>query len=247
MPTFLPATITDRKEWDEGLFSLVLDRSVPFVAGQFLTLSRVDGGDRRTRRAYSVASAPGEPLEFLIVEVEDGAVSPLLRALEPGDPLFVSDRGKGLFTLDEVPDGRDLWLVATGTGFAPYRSLLRAGEVFDRFEHVVMVYGTRRAAQHAYREELQALCDNHHDRFTVVGLTSREPATGTDLSGRITDRFADGRLERAADRLMSAEHSQVMLCGNPAMISEMLVLLSERGLQRNSRRDPGQVTTEKYW
>ncbi len=244
-PSFAPATITHRVDWDEGLFTLTLDRAADFRAGQFLTLSRDPDGGRHARRAYSIASAPGAPLEFFIVEVEDGQVSPGLRALQPGDPLWTTTRGKGLFTLDDVPPGRELWMVATGTGLAPYLSMIREGSVFQAHERVILAYGARHRSHLAYLDELAA----HADRqpLTVLTLTSREPAGDGHLAGRVTARFEDGALEDAAGARVAPDRSHVLLCGNPAMIADMMALLEARGLTRHTRRSPGHVTTEKYW
>ncbi|MFK7929467.1 MAG: ferredoxin--NADP reductase [Myxococcota bacterium] len=247
MPTFHSTTIAARRNWDAGLFSLTLNTQVPFAAGQFLTLSRDPDGGRHRRRAYSVASKPDEPLEFLIVEVEGGAVSPLLSDLQPGDAIHVSDAGKGFFVPADVPSAPDLWLMATGTGVAPYRAMLREASLFDRFERIILVYGARTKAQHAYAQEFDALAQANAGRFQWIGLTSQEQATASTLHGRMTTRLIDGQLEARAKRPIDPRHSQVMLCGNPSMISEMLDGLERRGLSRNSRRHPGQVTIEKYW
>ena len=266
MPTWLPATVVEHRPWTAGLFTLVLDRDVPFEAGQFLTLTRDPDGDRHTRRAYSVASAPGEPLEFYIVEVEEGAVSPGLGELRPGDTVYVSDKGKGLFTLAEVPEGAtDLWMVATGTGLAPFRSMLRDGarlrnaadgtpealerdsHVLRRFERIFLVYGARHSDQLGYVHELSALASCCPGRLTPLPLVSREDPGPDALGGRVTDRLRDGSLEATAGATIEPGRSHVLLCGNPAMIKEMQAMLEERGMVRHTRRAPGHLSYEKYW
>lgn len=244
--TWQPTTIVHRHDWSEGLFTLRLDSTADFKAGQFVNLTCNPDGDRHTRRAYSIASAPGAPLEFFIVEVLDGKVSPMLCNLQPGDPLYTTTRGKGLFTLDELPDARDLWMVSTGTGLAPYLSMMREGTVFDRYERLILVYGARYGHQHAYGPELDNLVQERDGQLVVQRLTSREEIDSA-LPGRVTARLRDGGLERAVDLAIDAAHSHVLLCGNPAMIMEMNEILGERGLTRNSRREPGHVTFEKYW
>jgi ferredoxin--NADP+ reductase len=244
--TFEQARVAAHREWADGLFSLVLDRSVPFTAGQFLTLSKDPEAGRGSRRAYSIASAPGQPLEFLVIEVDDGAVSPGLSALRPGDPLWTTTRGKGLFGLAEVPTTpRRLWMVATGTGVAPYISMLREGTVLERFDEVVLVYGVRQRGHLAYLDDLHAL--QARGGFRIIDLVSREDPLPGGLPGRITDRFRSGDLERALGHQVEADDTHVMLCGNPAMITDMMALLAERGMRRHSAREPGHITTEKYW
>lgn len=140
------ATVTERQVWDDGLFTSTLDLVRDFKPGQFATLGlEVDG--EPVKRAYSIASAPGAPLEFYVVQVDDGKLSPRLFALEPGDQVWVRDRIAGLFTLDRVEDGGVLWLVGTGTGLAPYISMLREGSLWERWDRVVVVHGARHARQ----------------------------------------------------------------------------------------------------
>lgn len=245
--TLLPTRVHARHDWSPGLFSLTFDRAVPLRAGQFVTVSAQPDSDRHTRRAYSVASAPGEPTELLVVEVEDGRISPLLASTAPGDTLFVSDVGRGLFTLDEVPPDKELWLIATGTGLAPYRSMLREGRLFAQHRRVILVYGVREPAHLAYLDEIQALAASCGGVLQVIALCSRAAPPPGGLPGRITERLADGALEAAAGTVFHPGHSHALLCGNPAMIDDMIAQLGARGLTRHTRRAPGHITTERYW
>lgn len=245
--TLAPTTVRSRRDWAPGLFSLVLDAEVPMTAGQFVTVGTLPEGDRHSRRAYSAASAPGEPLELLVVEVEDGRVSPMLAGTQPGDTLYVSDRGKGLFTTEGLPEDRELWLIATGTGLAPYLSMLREGQILRSFPKIVLAYGVREPEHLAYLDELVALEQSHPEILTVVPLCSRTDPPPSGLRGRVTSRLLDGTLEHRAGASITAEASHVLLCGNPTMIDEMVRLLMARGLERHSRRVPGQITTERYW
>lgn len=245
--TLEPTTVLARRDWAPGLFSLVLDAEIPMTAGQFVTVGTVAEGDRHSRRAYSAASAPGAPLELLVVEVEDGRVSPMLAGTQAGDTLYVSDRGKGLFTVDGLPEDRELWLIATGTGLAPYLSMLREGAIFTQFPKIVLAYGVRQSEHLAYLDELRQMEAAHEDSLRVVPLCSRtEPPEG-GLRGRVTERLLDGTLEHTAGTHIERERSHVLLCGNPKMIDEMTGLLMARGLQRHSRRVPGHITAERYW
>jgi ferredoxin--NADP+ reductase len=147
-----------RRDWAEGLATFHLDGETPeFRAGQFLRLG-VDLGEREPlSRPYSVASAPGEPLEFFIVRVDGGALTPRLFDLPLGAELKVHPRAGGVFTLGMVPDAETLWFISTGTGLAPFVSMLRQGEPFERFERVVVVQCVRQPEQLCYVEELNAL------------------------------------------------------------------------------------------
>ncbi|MCK6524063.1 ferredoxin--NADP reductase, partial [Myxococcota bacterium] len=217
-----------------------------FNAGQFLRLG-VDLGEREPlSRPYSVASAPGEPLEFFIVRVEGGALTPRLFDLPLGAELKVHPRAGGVFTLGMVPDAETLWFISTGTGLAPFVSMLRQGEPFARFERVVVVQCVRQPDQLCYLDELSALAAARPGRLTQVNLATRAPAENT-LFCRITQAFEDGRLEQAAEASLTPERAQVMLCGNPEMVADMQTLLGERGMRKNRKREPGHITVEKYW
>lgn len=243
MSDWIEAHLTDRVQWDRSLFTFRLDVAMDFVPGQFATLG-LDIGTHPVHRPYSIASAPGEPLEFFIVEVEGGQLSPRLAALRPGDTVWVRQRITGLFTVEYAPDAEVLWLMSTGTGLAPYISMLRAGVLWDRYPNIVVVQCSRQGANLAYQEELASFCGHHGVRS--INAVSREAVPGA-YHGRITQAFRDGALERLGDAPLTPETSHVMLCGNPEMVKEMQSLLEERGMKRHNRRQPGHVTLERYW
>lgn len=233
-----------RTEWAPGLVTLRLGVEPSFEAGQFFNLGLYLEGVF-IRRAYSAASAPGEPLEFFIAEVNDGEFSPALFALSEGQHIWVEDKPQGFFTLRYVPDAEDLWLVATGTGLGPFIAMLRSGAVWQRFRRVIAVHGVRDTAQLAYRTELAAWSEQYP--LSAVTCLSRVQAAPPFLSGRVTEALLDGRLELAAGASIGPERSHVMLCGNPEMVTQMSTLLQERGLSKHRQRKPGHITTEKYW
>jgi ferredoxin--NADP+ reductase len=236
-----------RRDWAAGLATLEVAAEVEaFEPGQFVNLALEVGGAIE-RRSYSIASAPGEPLRFLVTEVKDGKLTPHLLRLAPGDALFVEPKPQGFFTLKWLPPARELWLVATGTGLGPFLSILASSEPWQRFERVVLVHGVRESSQLAHHDELVRLGAERPGRFTLVAALSREPAAPDLLHGRVTTLLAHGELERAAGVSLDPERSHVMLCGNPAMIEEMTKLLGERGLRKHRVRSPGHITFEKYW
>ncbi len=239
------AAIAHVHQWAPGLRTLRLAAALPpFRAGQFVRLGLEEG---RLGRSYSMASAPGEPPEFLVVDVEGGALSPRLLALGVGDPVWVDPRPAGRFALERVPDAATLFLIASGTGLGPYVSMLRTPEPWERFDRLVVVHGVRVAAHFAYREELERRSQEHGGQLVWVGAVTREPAPEGALQGRVTDLLRSGALEAAAGERLDPARSQVMLCGNPAMVDEVQALLATRGLRRNRPRAPGHVTFEKYW
>jgi ferredoxin--NADP+ reductase len=250
--SFLPAKVTARTEWAPGLVTLTLGAAAfDFEPGQFVSLADPKRG-AASKRAYSLASAPGAPPEFFLNRVPGGALSPTLVDTAVGESVLLQSVPSGFFTLGEVPEHtRDLWLIATGTGLGPYISMLRSAALFARFEHVVLVHGARLASELAYAAEISALKQARPGQFEYVPATSQDAPGpgpgGTILSGRITAHLASGRLEERAGLSVSAEHGHVLLCGNPGMIQEVTSLLGERGLRRHRRRTPGHISTEKYW
>lgn len=232
-----------RRDWTGELFTLTVGADVePFVAGQFLRLGLVEE-DRFVSRAYSVASAPGAPLEFFVALVREGALTPALHELGPGDALAVTARAAGHFTLEHVSVLPALWLIATGTGLAPYLSMLRAGELWARWGRVVLVHGVRTHADLAYGEEIRQLCGTRG--LIYLPVVSREPPQDGVFGGRIPQQIA--ALEAAAGVALAPESSHVLLCGNPAMIEEMDALLAARGMGHDRPSRPGNVTIERYW
>lgn len=239
--------IVQRKHvWANGLFTLEVKAPdvKSFTAGQFLQLG-LEQADGHLHRPYSVASPHGEVLDFFIVLVEDGALTPHLWKLEEGDRLDVSERAAGSFTLAHCPDAKDLWLVATGTGLAPYIAMLRTPEPWERFEHIAVVHGVRYTSDLAYIEELRAHEAAHPERFKYVPMVSREDFPGA-LRGRITHSIPNGKLEEVAQQPFSTD-SCIMMCGNPDMLNEAEAIFLERGIHRHKRKDPGQIVVERYW
>lgn len=216
-----------------------------FIPGQFFNVGlNLNGG--RVRRAYSAASAPHAPLEFVISRVQEGQLTPSLFEIQVGQSVEIDDGATGFFTLDFLPPGvSDLWLVATGTGIGPYISMLRAGAL-DQYERVVLVHGARRATELTYGAELAAFASKP-GRFYVPALTGPGEVVPSGLHGRIPALVRSAALDDSTGVSLDPERSHVLLCGNPDMIKDGIVALEERGLRRHKRREPGHITTEKYW
>jgi ferredoxin--NADP+ reductase len=255
------ARVVAHFSWTERLFSLQVEApEIRFIAGQFasLALPTPEGSiEPMLARPYSFVNAPDSttshaPHEFLIVELLQGMLSPRLARLREGDAIWIGN-AYGYFVCDEVPAAPSLWMMATGTGIAPFLSLLRSDELWWKFGQVVLVHGVRRAEELVYSEVIAAVQRERGDRFSYAPFVSRGIVNGEwmdrekGFSGRITVALADGRLEKAIGRTIDKETTQVMLCGNPAMVEEVQQLLGERGMRRHRKRAPGQITTETYW
>jgi ferredoxin--NADP+ reductase len=237
-----------------NLFTLRTSRDpgFRFSAGQFARLGVRKPSGCIVWRAYSMVSAPhDEFLDFFSIVVPDGEFTSELSRLKVGDELLVDRQAFGFLTLDRFPDGRDLWLLATGTGIAPFLSILQDFEAWQRFERIVLVYSVREARELAYQQLIAELPQRDYleelgSKLLYLPVVTREQVPGA-LHGRITTLIENGELERAADLQLIPEHSRIMLCGNPQMIEDTRAVLKTRDLNLALTRRPGQVAVENYW
>ncbi len=241
MSGWLTGRVLENRHWTETLFSLRVEGAQPrFQAGQFVRIA-LDIEGERVARAFSFVNAPDDPLlEFYGVVVPEGPLSPRLARLRAGDALFVAPNPAGFLILSEVPDAETLWLVSTGTGLAPFLSILRTDTPWRRFRNVVVVHAVRRANELTYRDVIAKTPARY------VSMVSREAAPGA-LAGRIPAAIADGRLEAAAGVAFTPGNSHVMLCGNPDMLKDTQAVLVARGMRKHRRRAPGHITVESFW
>lgn len=243
---FVEGRVLENKHWTEHLHSLRIEAEIaPFKAGQFGRLA-LDVEGERVARPYSFVNAPHEPvLEFYSSVVPGGPLSPLLAGLKSGDKVWVANKGSGFLVLDEVPEGKYLWLLATGTAIGPFLSILKTDEPWKRFERVALVHAVRLVEDLSYRDVIEQVEQGHPDRFVTIPFVSREKVDFA-MRGRIPAAIKKGALEERAAMPFSKE-SQVMICGNPDMVKDSTAVLEAKGLKKNRRRDPGHITVERYW
>ena len=270
MPPQLNAIVTHRTEVASGLIIL---RVAPdgwelpkWEAGQFAVLGLPESAPRTLlsdpeppsqnpskmiRRAYSVASAPEDSgyLEFYVTLVQSGGLTPRLFALQPGDMVHLGSRITGMFTLDQVPEDHHLILVGTGTGLAPYMSMLR-GELQCKLDiHTVVLLGARHSWDLGYRGELIAMqryCPTFH-YIPVISRPDEELVPWSGQTGYVQDLWDRGLVEQALHKKPTPENTHILLCGNPAMIEAMISRLGEEGFREHTKSQPGQIHAEKYW
>ena len=211
------------------------------------------GGDpgRFIRRAYSIASPslPGEHLELFVTLVRSGELTPRLFALQPGGRLWLGPKITGLFTLAEVPVDQDVVMVATGTGLAPYMSMLRTGITANPSRRIAVLLGARHSWDLGYTAELTTLsrvCPNFA-YLPIVSRPAEEPTAWGGATGHVQSLWKGGALERAFGRRPTARDTHVFLCGSPLMIEDMTSLLTGEGFTVHEKGRPGQVHVEKYW
>jgi ferredoxin--NADP+ reductase len=252
MSAFNQETVLNVRHWNDELFSFsaTRDASFRFANGQF-TMIGLEVNGRPLVRAYSMASANyDESLEFFSIKVPNGPLTSRLQHIKPGDNILVSKKPTGTLVLDNLHPGKMLYLLSTGTGLAPFLSIIRDPETYERFERVVLVHGCRHVSDLAYRDWLtKELTDDEflgemiREKLIYYPTVTREPF---ENRGRITDLITTERLfrdvgastfDRASDR--------VMLCGSPAMLADLRALLQGRGYVEGNHGEPGDFVIEK--
>jgi len=244
------AKVIENRHWTEALFSLRVEGpGLSFEAGQFVRIALdMKDGDAASRvaRPFSFINPPDDPvLEFFGIVVPEGPLSPRLARLAAGDALYVATNPAGFLVLSEVPEARSLWLISTGTGIAPFLSILRTEAPWKRFENVVLVHAVRHARELVYQELIREI-GLKRPSLRYLSFVSRESHPAS-LAGRVPAAIRDGRLERSAGLELSAQSAHVMLCGNPDMLKDAAAALAERGMRKHRRRNPGHITVESFW
>ena len=247
MTQWIEGTISEIIHWTGNLFTLKIDAEVDgFTAGQFTSLA-LDINGERIARPYSYLSTPNQrPLEFFFYTATSGLLSNALVKLNPGDSVWVKKQSTGFFVLDEIPECKNLWMLGTGTGVAPFFSILNTEEPWERFENIVLVHAVRTLADLRYQEIVRSLEQKHTDQFLFQAFISREEIPDT-FNGRIPAALEDRTLEKKLGLDLQPDNSHLMLCGNPSMVKESSEALKRRGFKKHRRRTPGHITTENFW
>lgn len=245
------------KHWTDTYFSFGITRPAGFRfrSGEFVMIGlppEVEGG-KPILRAYSIASpAWAEELEFFSIKVQDGPLTSRLQKIQVGDQILLARKSTGTLVLDALKPGKRLFLIGTGTGLAPWLSVARDPDAFDRFERVIVAHTVREVRDLAYKDffETELPADEFLGEYASAQLTyyptvTREPFK---YAGRITDRinsgdfFRDLGLEGTA---FNPQEDRVMLCGSMAMIKEAAALLESHGLVEGSNAEPGDFVLER--
>ncbi|MDL0431446.1 ferredoxin--NADP reductase [Marinobacter sp. TBZ242] len=224
--------------WNDTLFSFrtTRDQSLRFENGHFVMIGLpVDG--KPLLRAYSIVSANHEEyLEFLSIKVQDGPLTSRLQHLQEGDSLFVSRKPVGTLVMGDLNPGKNLYLFGTGTGLAPFMSIIRDPETYERFEKVVLVHCVREVSELAYHDYLTSELPGHEFLAEIIGdkliyypTVTREPFRN---QGRITTLIESGQLAKDTGlRQLNPETDRAMLCGSPAMLKDLSAMLDGLGFE----------------
>ena len=202
-------------------------------------------------RAYSVASSPyDEFIEFFSVVIPEGEFTSKVNHIQVGDSLLLNTTPFGYLTLAryQLPLPNDLWLLATGTGLAPFLSILKTIEVWQQYQRIILVYSARTSQELAYQAEIDAIKSIYGDNgaaFVFLPIVTRE-ADYAGEKARIPNLILSGKLTQLVGQKLDKERSHVMLCGNPQMVEDTKEALKSIGLTMN-RRGEGNIAVENYW
>jgi ferredoxin--NADP+ reductase len=216
-----------------------------------LSEDQVADPDKLIRRAYSIASSSltRQYMEFYVALVTSGALTPRLFSLAIGDRIWLGPKIAGLFTFDQVPPDKSVVMMATGTGLAPYMSMLSTHLLCGGLRRVAVLHGARHSWDLGYRSELmtlQRLCGN----FTYLPIISRpadEPTPWVDSTGYVQELWTSGVLDRLWNFHPQPENTHVFLCGSPSMIDSAVELLDKEGFKEQTKKEAGQIHVERYW
>jgi ferredoxin/flavodoxin---NADP+ reductase len=245
-------TVLSVRHWNDTLFSFTTTRSqaLRFKAGHFVMVGlEVEG--RPLLRAYSMASAHYEDhLEFYSIKVPGGPLTSRLQHVQPGDTVLVGKKAAGSLVMSHLRPGKRLYLLATGTGLAPFLSVVRDLETYERFEHVVLGHGVRYASELGYHDYLRRELPEHEvlgeavkKQLCYYPTVTREPF---ENQGRLTDALSQNRLSAHFGLPdLDPEHDRVMVCGNSAMLSAVVEALEARGFREGAGHAPAEYAIER--
>ncbi|HEY3798805.1 MAG TPA: ferredoxin--NADP reductase [Caulobacteraceae bacterium] len=249
---FFVERVTYVHHWTEELFTLrtTRDPALRFASGQFVMLGLEVGG-KPLLRAYSVVSPYyADELEFFSIKVQDGPLTSRLQHVKVGDEVLVGKKPTGTLILDGLKPGKNLYMLGTGTGLAPFLSLVRDPETFERFDNVVVTHTVRSVADLSYRQFLANDLANDSDLGELIApkliyypSVTREPF---EHQGRITDLITSGQLFRDIGLPeFDKDRDRVMLCGGPSVLADLKQLLLDRGYDEGSVAEPGDFVLER--
>ncbi len=246
-------TVTSVRHWTDRLFSFRVTRppSLRFRSGEFVMIGLLGDTGKPLLRAYSIASPSWDDgLEFFSIKVPDGALTSRLQHIKPGDQIILRPKPVGTLVLDALLPGKRLWLLATGTGFAPFASLVRDPETYDRYQDVIVMHTCRDLAELAYgRELIEGLSDDPLIGDLVAGRLHYYPTTTREdgaFMGRITDNLSSGKVfaDLGLPRV-TAEDDRAMVCGSLAFNHDVKAVLEGFGLREGANSDPQEYVVEK--
>ena len=252
MSAFQVETVQSVHHWNDTLFSFKTSRSdsLRFKSGQFVMIGlEIEG--KPLMRAYSVVSANYEDhLEFYSIKVPDGPLTSHLQHLKIGDQLLVSKKPTGSLILDHLKPGKNLYLLSTGTGLAPFMSVIRDPEFYDHFEKIILTHGVRWVSELGYKDYIDQGLPSHEYLGEMVQnqLIYYPTVTREEFHqmGRLTDLIRSQKMFRDIDlQELNPETDRVMICGSPSMLKDLVEILKEKGFVEGTSHAPGDYVIER--
>ncbi|OIN03229.1 ferredoxin--NADP(+) reductase [Idiomarina sp. MD25a] len=255
MRSTIAEKVTQVRHWNDTLFSFktTRQRSFTFENGQFVMIG-LEVDDKPLLRAYSIASANYEDeLEFFSIKVPDGALTSRLQHIEVGDEVIMSTRPTGTLVPGHLLPGKRLYLLSTGTGLAPFMSVIKDPDIYEQYEQVVLVHGVRYVSELAYQKEIGEDLPNNEffgdwvkEKLRYYPTVTREPFRDEDHQKRITELLESNILTHKLGLPdIDPEHDRFMLCGNDAMLQDLMAILNERGFSKATSRKQGSYVIEQ--
>jgi len=246
-------TVLSVKHWDDRLFSFRVSRpaSFRFRSGEFVMIGLPGENGKPLLRAYSIASPFwDEELEFYSIKVPDGPLTSKLQKIQPGDQVIVKTKSTGTLVIDALLPGQRLWMLSTGTGVAPFASLMREPESYEKFEKVILTQTCRLNSELVYGEDLEKrlmedplVGEDAQQKFIRYATTTRDTS---DRMGRITDLIKSGKLfEDLGLPELNPEEDRVMICGSMGLNMDIKEILEARGFSEGANSRPGEYVIER--
>ncbi len=253
MSAFLDETVLSVNHWTDRLFSFTTTRdpALRFSNGHFTMIGLRQPSGKPLLRAYSIASANYEEhLEFLSIKVQDGPLTSQLQHIKVGDKIVVGKKPTGTLLIDYLLPGKNLYLLGSGTGLAPFLSVARDPATYERFEKVIVVHGVREVAELAYHDYLSFELPEHEflgemvsEQMLYYPTVTREPFRN---QGRITDLIESGKMQADLGLpTLDPLNDRVMICGSPGLLKDLKVILEKRGYSEGSTTSPGDFVVER--
>ncbi|PTY36801.1 ferredoxin--NADP(+) reductase [Saccharospirillum sp. MSK14-1] len=245
-------TVTSVRHWNDTLFSFTTSRDpgFRFKNGYFTMIGLEQDGGRPLLRAYSIASANyEEELEFFSIKVPDGPLTSQLQNIKPGDEIYVGRKPTGTLVTDHLLPGKNLWLLSTGTGLAPFLSIIKDPEIYEQFDRVILTHGVRQVSELAYQDMISELPNNEFFGEMIDGKLLYYPTVTREEfrnQGRLTDLMTSGKLfDDLGLPKPSLEDDRFMLCGSPAMLKDTTDILDSWGFKETRAGNVGEYVIER--
>lgn len=246
-------TVTEVHHWNDTLFSFktTRDPGFRFKNGHFIMIGLPKENGRPLMRAYSIASPNYEEhLEFFSIKVQDGPLTSRLQKIQPGDKIICSKKPTGTLTIDDLLPGRNLYLISTGTGLAPFISIIQDPQTYEDFNKVIVTHGVRLKSELAYEKLISEDLPNHEylgemikDKLVYYPCVTREEF---HTNGRITDLMVSGKLFNDLGlKKFDLEQDRFMVCGSPSMLKDTCAILDKAGFEEAKRGNQGHYVIER--